>query len=102
MEIPLELETTFRPEVGKEIYEGIIDFEVSAPSGPNWDAFRQEVIDEFQEPKFDDWPHIGPDASIEVVSSWAGKSNMCEICVNVGQQYVHCKVTQHSKSKQNM
>ena len=79
MEIPFDLQPTFRPEVGLEIFEGQIDFEVSAPSGPKWDAFRQEVVDEFQKPEFDDWPHIGPNESIAVVTSWAGKAYKCHI-----------------------
>ena len=58
------------------MYEGVIDFEVSVPTCPKWDAFRQDVIDEFQKPDFDDWPHVGPTASIEEISSYAGKINL--------------------------
>ena len=74
-EIPIDLKTTFRPEVGIEVFEGVIDLEVSVPSGPKWDAFRHNVIDEFQKPEFDDWPHVGPNASIEVISTYAGKAD---------------------------
>ena len=77
-EVPISLKPNFRPEVGIEVYEGIIDFQISEPSGEKWDAFRQEVIDEFQKPVFDDWPHVGPDTSIDVVISYAGKSNKFE------------------------
>ena len=72
-ELPFEIQPTYRPEVGLEVYEGVIDLEVGVPRGPEWDAFRQKVIDEFQKPDFDDLPHVGPDASIDSISSYAGK-----------------------------
>ena len=67
------MQPTFRPEVGLEVYEGVIDLEVSVPKGPRWDEFRQQVIDAFQSPVFDSWDHIRPDASIDVVSNYAGR-----------------------------
>ena len=83
MEIPRDLQPTFRPEVGLEVYEGIIDFEVSVRKGLEWDAFRQNCIDEFQEPEFNNWPHVGPDESIEVVTSYAGKANTFTVELNL-------------------
>lgn len=65
---------TYHPEIGDELLEGIIDSSPSQKEGPEWDEFRQKVIDNFQNPVFDDWPHLPANASIELVESYAGKN----------------------------
>ena len=77
-EIPFEINPTFRPDVGNEVYEGVLDMEVSVPYGPKWDAFRQDVIDEFQNPDFDGWTHLGPDAPLDSVSTYAGQPHISQ------------------------
>lgn len=65
--------TLYRPEMGPEVYEGVIDLEVTVFQGPEWDRFRQEVIDSFQTPQFYEWEHIAFNASIDSVNSYAGR-----------------------------
>ena len=45
---------------------------MKVPSGPEWDAFRRDVIKEFASPKFDGWDHIDENASFELVGDHAG------------------------------
>ena len=53
----------------------MIDIEPSVAAGPSWDAFRRQVIEAFQEPKFQGWDHVDLNTSIDEISSFAGMCN---------------------------
>lgn len=63
---------TYRPEADEFIYEALMAIGVVTPSGPQYDNFRQQVIDQFQDPRFDHLPTLPPDASIDEVNVYAG------------------------------
>ncbi len=65
----------FRSEMDAIIYEGLMAIGITRPSGEAWDHFRQDVIDAFQDPRFDHLPHLPPDASIGQVNTYAGKAS---------------------------
>ena len=64
---------TFRPEADKYIYTGLMTIGNLEPSGQEYDAFRQRIIDALQNPRFDHLPHPPPNGSIQDVSVFAGK-----------------------------
>ena len=75
-ELPLDINTAFRPDLGLELYEGVIDAEIGQNFGVEWDNFRQDVIDTFQGPEFAHLDHIGPDSALDAVNSFAGMVTM--------------------------
>ncbi len=70
--IMLDVEHSYRPEVGPHIYNGLLGVGVRTPSGPLYQHFLQRVIDAFQYPVFKDQPHLPADAHIEDVHVYAG------------------------------
>lgn len=69
------VEQKYRPDVDPIIYKGILAIGVSRPSGREWDEYRQDVIDAFQDPRFDGFPHLSADADIDEVDVYAGKQH---------------------------
>ncbi len=63
----------YRPEADAFIYNGLIVVERYLHSSPQYDLFRQNVIDAFQDPQFDHLPHLLPNASIGDVRPHAGR-----------------------------
>ncbi len=57
----------------EEVIDHVLSINTKRPSGPFFDAFLQEVIDEFQTPVFDKLPHLPANASIHQVSYYAGR-----------------------------
>ncbi len=58
------------------MYNGLIAIGGHEPSGQQYDAFLQNVIDDLQDPQFDHLPHLPADASIDKVNIYAGISNV--------------------------
>lgn len=71
--IEIGLEQAYRPEADPIIFNGLMAMGVHQPSGEDYDTFRQDVIDVFQDPRFDHLPHIGNDAQLDDVHVYAGK-----------------------------
>lgn len=63
----------YRPEVGPELYEGMLNREVWTPNGPEWDEFCAKIIDSFSDPTFDGWPKLQPGDDPSEVHIFAGK-----------------------------
>ncbi len=70
----LDIEHDYRPEADEFIFNGLIAVGRYLHSGPQYDLFRQKVIDTFQEPQFDHLPHLLPNASIDDVRPHAGRN----------------------------
>ncbi len=68
----MDIPQTFRPELDDFIYDGLLALGPSWPSGSAWDGFRQDVINTFQDPRFDHLPHLPLNASIDQVHNYAG------------------------------
>ncbi len=62
----------YRPEADEFIYNGLLVVEHHIDSSPQYDTFRKNVIDAFQEPQFDHLPPLLPNASIDDVRPHAG------------------------------
>ncbi len=58
------------------MYNGLITIGIHEPSGQQYDAFLQNVIDYLQDPQFDHLLHLPADASIGKVNIYAGTSNV--------------------------
>ncbi len=71
--IAIEAEPSYRPDIGSELYHGLLGVAVSNPSGPEYDQFRQKVIDAFQHPIFANETGLPPDADIDQVHAYAGR-----------------------------
>ncbi len=63
---------TYRPEADEFIFNGMLALGPLEPSGPHVDTFKQNVIDAFQDPRFNHLPHLPPDAAIDQVNVYAG------------------------------
>lgn len=63
----------FRPDLGPEIFEGVLNRDTMEPSGPLWEQFAQQVLDDFDDPQFDGWPKPPPNSSIGIINVYAGK-----------------------------
>ncbi len=81
------IEQTYRPEADDIIYNGVLGMGNIQPSGPEYDTFRQAVIDEFQNARFDHLPHLSADASIDEVNMYAG--NILIYFQNEPQMYLN-------------
>ncbi len=64
---------TYRPDMDGVIYNGLLARVKVEASGPRYDQFRQDVIDTFQDPRFDHLPHLPPDAELDDVNEHAGR-----------------------------
>ena len=73
MQSAMDAEQSYRPEMDKVIYDGLLAMDITVPSGPEWDQFRQNIIDAFQDPRFDHLDHLPADADINQVNPWSGK-----------------------------
>ena len=52
-------EILHRHEVSDRLlYEGFITVLPELPSGPNWDQLREDVIEAFDDPKFEGYSHV--------------------------------------------
>ncbi len=63
----------YRPEVDSIIINGMIGIGVANPSGTQWDHFRQQVIDAFQDVRFENLTHLPPGAYLDDVNVYAGR-----------------------------
>ncbi len=54
------------------ISEGLVGISFKQPSGQAFNDFLQKVIDEFQDPLFDNVPHVPADAKVEDISIYSG------------------------------
>ena len=70
---PQDAIASYRPEIQEGIWTGFISMDPLKPSGPEYDAFTQEVIDEFQDPVWDGYPVLPANASTSDVSVYAGR-----------------------------
>ncbi len=50
----------------------VIGINLNPPSGPDFDDFLKQIIEEFQTPIFDDIAHVAANASIHEISYYAG------------------------------
>ena len=62
----------YRPEIGPELYNGMLNRENWTPTGPAWEEFSLKVIDRFSDPTFDGWPRLQPGDDPSLVSLYAG------------------------------
>lgn len=63
----------WRPQKSMEVYHGVISANLHKPSGAEWDAFAQDVIDEFQtETKFNSFTKLPAGAATSEVDVHAG------------------------------
>ena len=53
-----------RMEDAQKAYQGLISANVRTPTGPAWDEFRDQVIDAFDDPKFDSYNHTDDPAMV--------------------------------------
>ena len=67
---------TYRPEIGPELYNGMLNRENWTPTGPAWDEFALKVIDRFSDPTFNGWPRLKPGDDPSEVSLYAGKDKV--------------------------
>ena len=63
---------TFRPELGKFLFDGVIIGTPFKPAGKEWDEFARQVIDSFDHPAFEDVEHLPPTAQTSEVESFGG------------------------------
>lgn len=63
----------YKPEYGVELYEGVLQREIWTRTGPVWDNYVQEVIQNFNDPHFNGYPHIFPGDDPSSVNFYAGK-----------------------------
>lgn len=66
------INSTFRPEYGQELYEGVLQRELWTPTGPPWDHFVQQVIENFNDSQFEGYHHIKPGDDPNLVPFFAG------------------------------
>ena len=62
----------YRPDIGPAIWNGFIDIDPVTPSGPMWDEFAEKVIEEYQDPVWEPYLRLPPNAPISSVSTYAG------------------------------
>ena len=62
----------YRPDIGNDIWNGLLSVDAVTPSGAVWDEFAQRVIDEYQDPIWDPYPQLPPNSPISSVTSFAG------------------------------
>ena len=67
---------SYRPEITNEIWNGFMTTVAYNPADQVWDDFLQEVIDEFQDPFWQSFPHLSANASIEEVDIGAGSQDI--------------------------
>ena len=49
--------TTFYPELDDEIWDGLISIDPTKPTGPEWTAFSQAVVEKSQDPVWASYPY---------------------------------------------
>ena len=54
---------------------GVITLSPWKNTGPVYNQFAQDVIDTFQEPVFNDYPHLPANADKSLVLDWAGNNS---------------------------
>ena len=62
----------YRPEIGPDIWNGFLDIDPVTPSGAMWEEFAAKVIQEYQDPVWDPYERLSPNAPISSVSTYAG------------------------------
>ena len=62
----------YRPDIGPAIWNGFIDIDPVTPSGHMWDEFAEKVIEEYQDPVWEPYLRLPPNAPISSVSTYAG------------------------------
>ncbi len=62
----------YKGEVYQEVSDGLLGVSLKTPSGQKFDDFLQRVIDELQDPYYDDVPHVPADAKIGDINILAG------------------------------
>ena len=67
-----EQRSNYRPDIGKEIWNGFISIDPVTPSGPVWEEFAQRVIEENQDPIWDSYARLSPNSSTSSVKTYAG------------------------------
>ena len=69
---PFETVTNYHPELQDEIWNGFLSMDPLKPAGPEWDAFTERVIEEFQDPVWDGYPRLAANATTSDVNVYAG------------------------------
>ena len=67
------LSSTYKPDYDQFIWEGFVTITPKQISGPLWEEFAQDVIDDFQVPVWNDWPRLPANTSTEDVDPYAGR-----------------------------
>ncbi len=62
----------YKSKIYREVSNGLLGVSFKKPSGQKFDDFLQRVIDEFQDPHYDDVPHVPADAKIGDINMYAG------------------------------
>ena len=64
---------TYRPELADEIiWNGMISIDPYQPSGPEWDAFTEEIIEELDDPLWASFPYLPENPSSDDIPHFAG------------------------------
>ena len=63
--------TNYYPELEDEIWDGLISIDPYKPTGPEWEAFSQAVIERSQDPVWASYPYRPPNTSS--LNVFAGK-----------------------------
>ncbi len=71
----------YRADLGTFRCQGLLGIMFTPASGPEYDNFLEDIISEFQDPVFDDMPHLPASASIGEVHPSAGE--FCNIQLNI-------------------
>ncbi len=70
--IALQAERIYRPHIGRSLYNGLLGIVVPTPSGPKYEYFQRRVIQAFDDPHFENEPHLTLNNSIQDVHPYAG------------------------------
>ena len=88
--------TTYHPELEDEIWDGVISIDLYQPTGPEWEAFSQAVIDELRDPIWE--PYISQPSNTSSVDYFAGNL-YCKMSLNIFTIILKCMYTWGRRSK---
>ncbi len=83
------IKSTYRPELDKVLYNGLLSLENVVHTGPRRQQFARMVIKALQHPKFAHLPHLPPTAGPDEVGDFAGKYKLT-VFIGRGRKSGYC------------